>query len=183
MKQVIQPSAQQHFPTGKTHDLSDACAIDRVIAMAWAVFAGGLGIHRAMGPFGEGVNQQFVAFRAKSDAFAGNCIHIVGLEIDLGTLLIAVSIAAIERDEQRERSEVFAKFGIEVPYPAVEHLPYRGGCGPRFVACALGGLMLRRKLLFNLAPLVLLLLAAGAVAVWLLQHILESLDQAKAPNR
>src|SRR5690349_18602467 len=38
--------------------------------------------------------------------------------------------------------------------------------------------MLRKRLFFNLAPLVLVLLACGIIAVWSLQRLLDGLDHA-----
>ena len=57
MNQVIQPPPEDHSPPGKPHHLADGRPITRVVTMCWAMFACGLGIHRAMRSLDECVGQ------------------------------------------------------------------------------------------------------------------------------
>src|SRR4051812_39279046 len=114
MEQVIQTTRQKHFASGKSHDLSDLFPVHRVIAMVTAMLACGLGIHRAVRPLNERVGQQFHAFRAEMDGSTRDRLHVMGFDLCRLALGSLVPITAVNRDEQRQRLDVLAKFGVQI---------------------------------------------------------------------
>ena len=109
MQKIIQAARQEHLLSAVLHDLADFRPISRVVTVIWTMLACRLGFHRAVTSFGEGVNQQFGAFRAQINGSARDFPHVVGLQIDRVALPIRMLVAAVQVDEQRQRAEVVFK--------------------------------------------------------------------------
>ena len=112
MEQVIEPARQHDVPPGEPHHFLDLTPVLGMVAVAGAVFARGLGIHRSVRPLDQRMSQQVDAGRAKLNVFIGQGGNVERLHPRRGFSHAAVSLSTVDGHEPNERPQVSLEMAV-----------------------------------------------------------------------
>ena len=106
VRQVVHPPAHREFSAGVLHDFLNPLAVIGPVAVLGAVLALGLGVHRAEGPFDQGVCQQLLTARAQPGLSARKFLQVMGFQFNGFTIGVVVVALTVDLDELHEGLQV-----------------------------------------------------------------------------